>query len=619
MSEWAEQNRVLDGKYSAAPGPIRIDYTPYVREILDAFTDRMCRKMTVISSRQVAKSTTIETLIGYCIAQDPGPAQLVLPSERDAHYMLERVKAMIDASPTIAAEKTTRKHDWRKDCVQTQRMLLNIGWAGGTSTLKGRSNRYLFCDETEAWTESKEGHPMEILIPSTNSFWNHKVVQVTTPLTVDHRTHQDYLKSDRRERHVPCPHCGYYQVLRFSRETVRWPEDERDPDVIRQLGLATYHCESCQEEIEHKDKHAAQLAGVWVPDPSEDVSTLGQTYPDIQELIEDGKYVGKRTPTNHYGWRFGALNAPWIDWSRMASEFLKLKATWQLQEFKNLWEGLPWEDRQLAADEDSVMSLEKPYEVGETPEGIRYVTAGVDVQWIGGVKHVYFVIRGWAVGGDSYMLDAGRIDEDANESDLEKVADMLETSRWGEGELKVSLALVDAGDGNRSHEVYDIARRYPAVIRPSIGRATLTDNQWIITSAHEKYDGRAKLQGGTLLTKINTDLFKTKLTGQIQTASKFWIPEDASKAYRRSLISEHKIHEKGAGGSIKVVWKVKAGHSNNHWWDGEVMAAAAAQALALDRRLDSEKVQRDETAKSMATQRRQQQRRNRGEGGWVHG
>ena len=55
VSEWAEAHRVLSRENSAEAGPWRNARTPYLVEIMDAFTDPKVEKLTLVASSQVGK------------------------------------------------------------------------------------------------------------------------------------------------------------------------------------------------------------------------------------------------------------------------------------------------------------------------------------------------------------------------------------------------------------------------------------------------------------------------------------------------------------------------------------------------------------------------------------
>ena len=72
VSQWAERYRVLSRESSAEAGPWNNRRTPYLVEIMDAFTEPGVSKITVVASSQVGKSELELNIIGYIIDQDPG-------------------------------------------------------------------------------------------------------------------------------------------------------------------------------------------------------------------------------------------------------------------------------------------------------------------------------------------------------------------------------------------------------------------------------------------------------------------------------------------------------------------------------------------------------------------
>lgn len=586
-TELAIAERILDAKWSGMPGPFTIEMTPYAREILDAFADPDVRRIYYIASRQVSKTTTIENMLAFAARQAPGPALLVLPSESKGVKQFERFKAMFDASPQLAQEKTQYKSDWRKDGIQLRRMLIGLAWAGGGATLKGDPIRYLILDEVAAYAMLKDGHPAEIAIPATNTFHNSKIVFATTPTTSDELAWQGFESSDKCRYWVPCPRCDVYQTLEFNRDTLRWPEDVDDPDQIESNDLASYHCKHCEGEIHHEEKVDILMRGKWVPEKASiDIHT--------------GEVTGKKK-TAYRGFQISALYSVWVKFSEVAAAFLRLKRAGLLQTFYNTWLGEPWEDRQISVPETAVEQIVRPYKLRTVPEGVKRVVASADVQWSGG-NHLWYGIRGYGAEGESWLLDCGRIDEDLEESDLVKLARYLEGPEWlQETGHVVEICCVDSGDGNRTPEIYDLAIRFPALIRPTVGRDQLESP--VLTTAHEKSDGRRKFPGAVMLTKVNTDHYKKRLSGKIGTASGFWIPEDAPVAYQRAIVSEQRVREV-QGQTVKYRWKRKVGFGANHYWDMEVYNAAAA-----DLRLFARRIKRDEPAGPQVRERRPNPRR----------
>ena len=79
VSEWADESRYLDDKTSAEPGRWRTERTPYLKGIMDAFTDVLVEQITIKASTQVGKTESLLNMMGYAMDQDPGPSLLVMP------------------------------------------------------------------------------------------------------------------------------------------------------------------------------------------------------------------------------------------------------------------------------------------------------------------------------------------------------------------------------------------------------------------------------------------------------------------------------------------------------------------------------------------------------------
>ena len=96
VTEWAEKHRRLSREDSAEPGPWRVSRTPYLREIMDCFTNPNVRRIVFVAASQVGKSTLINNLIGYIIDEDPSSILFVHPTTIDAkEYSRLRIAPMI--------------------------------------------------------------------------------------------------------------------------------------------------------------------------------------------------------------------------------------------------------------------------------------------------------------------------------------------------------------------------------------------------------------------------------------------------------------------------------------------------------------------------------------------
>ena len=105
VSEWATQNRVLSPEASAEQGRWRNSRTPYLVEIMDAFSDPRIHHIVVVASSQVGKSEFENNVIGRTIDVDPGSILFIHPQMTDAkEYSKLRIAPMIRDCPTLRAK-----------------------------------------------------------------------------------------------------------------------------------------------------------------------------------------------------------------------------------------------------------------------------------------------------------------------------------------------------------------------------------------------------------------------------------------------------------------------------------------------------------------------------------
>ena len=101
VSEWAAKYRTLSG--GAIPGPWNNDITPYLVEIMDAFTDDIIEEIVFVKPTQVGGTTAMENMIGCLIDQDQAPTMVVYPSDDLAEATSEtRLVPMIKSNQSTA-------------------------------------------------------------------------------------------------------------------------------------------------------------------------------------------------------------------------------------------------------------------------------------------------------------------------------------------------------------------------------------------------------------------------------------------------------------------------------------------------------------------------------------
>ena len=115
VSQWADTYRFLSSEASAEAGRWRTTRTPYLKEVMDAFTDPNVRHLVMVAASQVGKTEAELNMIGYIVDQDPGSILFVHPTVGDAkEFARLRIDPMIRDTPEVLhdqREADEREHD----------------------------------------------------------------------------------------------------------------------------------------------------------------------------------------------------------------------------------------------------------------------------------------------------------------------------------------------------------------------------------------------------------------------------------------------------------------------------------------------------------------------------
>lgn len=175
VSEWADKYRVLDSKTSAEPGLWSTDRTPYLRGIMDSFTDPIVEEVVFLKPTQVGGTECLNNMLGYVISQDPNPVMVVYPNEKLAQFTSEnRLQPMVKLSPAL--ESRFHENQSKDLELQFDGMYVVIAGAASPAGLSSLPARYLFMDEVDKYPAAagKEADPRSLARERTNTFPTNK-------------------------------------------------------------------------------------------------------------------------------------------------------------------------------------------------------------------------------------------------------------------------------------------------------------------------------------------------------------------------------------------------------------------------------------------------------------
>ncbi len=566
VTEWAECKRYLSTEASAEPGLWRTSRTPYLRAIMDAFTDPKVRHIVFVAASQVGKTEVINNMIGYIIDQNPGSILFVHPTTIDAREFSKlRIAPMIRDSPTLRRKISAPKS---RDSGNT---LLQKSYPGGILTLCGSNEahalaskpiRYVFGDERDRWAISAgtEGDPWELAMARQTTFYNAKAVEVSTcTIRGSSAIAKSFAKGTMERWKSKCPNCGEYHEIQWK--NIRYDVKETVVNNERTYTVSNimWICPGC-----------ACVSG----------ETTMKKQPARWEADNPAAYAN--------GVRSFWLNAfvsPWASWESICLKYQNaLGDTGKMQVVYNTCFGQLWEDRGDTQDPDTLMGRREIYEA-ELPEGVLALTAGVDTQ----DDRFEYEIVGHGHFGETWGIEKGiimgRPDDPATWNSLDMmVFDRVLRFKDGLG-LKVSMSFVDEG-GHFTGEVRRFCQQRIQKKVFCIKGFPGPDRPFTSPPKKQKIIIKNRYLGTVWQYQLGVDEGKQLVMDSLKIQAPgpkychFPLRDDYGAMYFNGLLSEHLVPEGKT--RQRWVWQKIQGHERNEPLDCRNYALAAFKVLPVD-------------------------------------
>ena len=378
VSEHADAYRILTSKGSGEPGPWRTARTPYLREVMDCLSVRSpVQRVVMMFAAQLGKTEVGLNWIQYVIRHAPAPMLVVVPTiEVRKRWVKQRLDPMLETPGMRELLDPRRRRDSSnsEDFKDFPGGVLVLGGANSPASLASMPIRYVLCDEVDRfpWEVGQEGDPLGLIDERTKTFPRRKVLLVSTPTVKGQsRIEGEFLASDQREFHVPCPDCGEFQVLRW-----RHDDGSYGLTVSESTGKVWYTCQHCGVMIPEHAKTRMLAAGRWIP-----------KYPD--RPVRGYHLSGLYSPLGlGFGW-----SELWQQWKEAHRD------TSNLKRFINTTLGELWEEQGETLDDVSLFSRREPFDPDTLP--IRLRAAGVDVQ----ADRLEMSVYGYGMGEEAWCIE----------------------------------------------------------------------------------------------------------------------------------------------------------------------------------------------------------------------
>ncbi len=349
LSQWADTYGYLSAESSSQSG--KWNTWPYQRAIMDALTDPEVEVITLMKSSRIGYTKMLNMAVGYHIHQDPCSLLVVQPTVEDGSgYSKEEIDPMLRDMPVLDGLVSDPRTRDSSNTIMTKAYpggVLHIVGANSARGFRRITVRKVFFDEVDGYPPSAgtEGDQLGLGKKRAEDAWNRQFIIGSTPTVKGFsKVERSYEQSDRRQFHVPCPHCKEKQVLEFK--NLRWPKGEPKK--------AHFVCIHCEQEIGESSKY-------W--------------------MLENGEWVARDEFEGHAGFHLWAAYSlqPNATWGQIAVDFLEAKDDpLSLQVFVNTTFAETFEEQGTEVDEHELFKRRESYQ--QVPKEVLFLTCGVDVQ-----------------------------------------------------------------------------------------------------------------------------------------------------------------------------------------------------------------------------------------------
>ncbi|MBE6012095.1 MAG: phage terminase large subunit family protein [Lachnospiraceae bacterium] len=553
ISQWADEYRRLSPESASEPGRWKTSRAPYQREIMNAISDVTVTKVVVMSAAQIGKTDMcLLNSIGYYMHYDPSTIMVLQPTIQMAEtFSKDRLSPMLRDTPVLKDKVNNKNRNSGNTILQKifpGGHVTMIG-ANSSSSLASRPMRILLADEIDRYpaTAGNEGDPLLLAIKRLATFWNKKIVCVSTPTIKGlSRIEIEYEHSTQEVWNVPCPDCGKYSPL-------EWANIVFDKNNLDEIRCACPHCGVISSESEWK------------------------------ELFIKGKFVAKYPNRKVRGFHLNSLASLFVEWREIVEKFLtaneeKKKGNIELLKvWTNTEMGQTWEEEGTAIETNDLYKRREKYNC-EVPEDVICLTAGVDTQ----DDRFEIEVVGWGIEKENWGIKYQKIYGDLKQpeiwNDLDNFLNQTFTRADG-AKLKIACTCMDSG-GHFTNQVYKFckdreARRIYA-IKGKGGAEVPYINQ-------PTRSNRAKTPLFTLGVDTGKSLLYQRLSVEKEGPNYCHFPKENDKGYDENYfkgLTSEKLVMSYKRGKAQYVWTLKdSGYKANEPLDLRNYATAAVEIM----------------------------------------
>ncbi|MCS2152383.1 phage terminase large subunit family protein [Scandinavium goeteborgense] len=405
--EWANEHYYLPKESSYNTG--RWETLPFQAAIMNSMGNDEIRTVNFIKSARVGYTKMLLAIMAYFVEHKTRNCLMFQPTDADAeNFMKSHVEPTIREVPALKSLAPWYGKKNRDNTLSMKRFSHGIGlWCLGGKAAKNyreKSVDAVMYDELAAFDADieKEGPPTQLGDKRIEgSVWPKSIRGSTPKIKGECQIEKAAAESDHMMRfHVPCPHCGEKQFLKFGDDVtpfgMRWEPGK--PATVYYLcehnGCVIYQAEICQDE------------GIWICDNTGLNTRNGLTW-----LNSDGSAAHPPRSVSFHIWTAYSPFTTWeqIIWDYMAAQ----KDPHGLKGFWNTTLGETWADDAGEQLDHEILLRRREKYAAQVPDRAVYLTGGIDSQTSGRYE---CYVWGWGAGEECWLIDKvivlGRYDEE---------------------------------------------------------------------------------------------------------------------------------------------------------------------------------------------------------------
>lgn len=460
---WSDQNMIIPKSTGSREyGQYRTERTPHAREIMRCLSDsHPCRRVIAMVASQMFKTQICLNWLGTIIDQSPSNFILSMPTGKLQKRIGLRIDKVVHDVPVLR-EKVAKPKS--RDAMNNQDIKEFIGGSlfivtsGSSANLSEVPAKYAACDEVDRGDEDHEGSRVKLIEARQTSFGEDAKSYYYSSPTIDGESEIQslFLSGTQREALFVCRHCHTPNKMIYENLI-------KDPKYG-----ALYPCEKCGGMHLESDKPMMFKDGLWT---------------DAIQQSENESFTANALFLP-YGWK---------SWNSLMQDYEEAKTLLdkgddsEMVVFYNTRLARVWKRTIQKIGYETLKERAESYELRVCPNGVLFLTAGVDTQ----DNRLAVQIVGWGRDLKAWVIDyvelLGDPAEDKVWNDLTELLNRNVDHVTG-AQLKVIATAIDIG-GHRGEAVKNYVRakriQCPIAVHgatriaaPPLSRGSMQDVNW---------------------------------------------------------------------------------------------------------------------------------------------